>query len=239
VTGATGDIGRGLCAALHQRGYFVVATDLRSSASDADAFFEFDLAELPRNAVAQQHFEQTVSEALDGKPLNCLINNAAVQILAKLDDLVDSDIQRTLDVNLFAPIVLCRIFLPKLERARGSVINIGSIHADLTKPGFAAYATSKGAIRTLTRALAVDLGPRVRVNCIQPAAVDTAMLREGFSEQPSGLTTLHSYHPTQRIAEPAEIGYLAVFLASDQARSITGASIDVSNGIAARLHDPA
>jgi len=239
VTGATGDIGIALCEAFRQQNYRVIATDHRGDSNAADVFFNFDLADLPRSPTAQQRFKQAVLDGLEDSSLCCCVNNAAVQILASLDDLDDADVQQTLDVNLFAPLIICRLFLPHLERARGSVVNIGSIHADLTKPGFLAYATSKGALRTLTQALAVDLGPRVRVNCIQPAAVDTQMLRAGFAENTSGLTRLHQYHPSQRIADASEIGEIAAFLASEAARSITGASIDVSNGIAARLHDPA
>jgi NAD(P)-dependent dehydrogenase (short-subunit alcohol dehydrogenase family) len=128
--------------------------------------------------------------------------------------------------------------LPDLEKARGSVVNISSVHATLTKPGFSAYATSKAALLGMTRALAVDLGPRVRVNCVTPAATDTPMLRAGFEGNPAELSALAAMHPSGRIATPEEIARVVLFLASDAASAITGAALAADGGIGGRLHDP-
>ena len=87
-----------------------------------------------------------------------------------------ADWQETLDVNLMAPVAISRALLPQLKRQRGSIVHIGSIHSQLTKPGFTAYATSKAALAGLTRAMAVELGGSVRVNAIEPAAIATPML---------------------------------------------------------------
>ena len=94
------------------------------------------------------------------------MNNAAVQILAPADAITFDQWRETLDTNLLAPFLLTQALLPELERGRGSVVNVASIHANLTKPGFVAYATSKAALVGLTRSLAVDLGGRVRVNAV-------------------------------------------------------------------------
>ena len=115
---------------------------------------------------------------------------------------------------------------------------MSSVHATATKPGFIAYATSKTALVGLTRSLAVDLGPRVRVNCILPAATDTPMLRAGFEGNPQGLAELGAMHPIGRIATPEEVAHVAVFLASKDAAVITGAAFAIDGGIGGRLHDP-
>jgi NAD(P)-dependent dehydrogenase (short-subunit alcohol dehydrogenase family) len=118
------------------------------------------------------------------------------------------------------------------------VVNIASVHAQLTKPGFAAYATSKSALVGLTRSLAVDLEGVVRVNCISPGATGTPMLVAGFEGREEALSQLGQCHPLGRIAAPEEVARVAVFLASDDASFIDGAVLDVDGGIGARLHDP-
>ena len=144
----------------------------------------------------------------------------------------------TLDVNLLAPFLLTQALLNNLERGNGSVVNISSVHARATKPGFVCYATSKAALAGLTRALAVDLGSRVRVNSINPAAVITPMLLEGFKGRDDQYAELAKMHPLGRIAEPSEIAQMAVFLASNKASFISGTAFNVDGGILSRLHDP-
>ena len=117
-------------------------------------------------------------------------------------------------------------------------MNVSSIHAFETKPHFVAYATSKGALLTLTRALAVELAPCVRVNAVIPSATDTGMLRAGFEGNPEGLAELGRYHPMGRIARPEEIAAVIAFLGSEAASFMTGSAISVDGGIGARLHDP-
>jgi NAD(P)-dependent dehydrogenase (short-subunit alcohol dehydrogenase family) len=118
------------------------------------------------------------------------------------------------------------------------VINIASIHALLTKPRFSAYATSKSALIGLTRALAVELGGRVRVNAISPAAIATPMLESGFSEDPEGLNRLAAYHPSACIGVPDDVARAALCLAEVKGAFLNGAIVGVDGGIGARLHDP-
>jgi NAD(P)-dependent dehydrogenase (short-subunit alcohol dehydrogenase family) len=141
-------------------------------------------------------------------------------------------------VNAIVPFMLTKSFLPELKQASGSVVNIGSVHAQATKPGFIAYTTSKAALHGLTRALAVDLGPGVRINTLAPAATATEMLKAGFEGNPVGYGALEKVHPAGRIAEPEEIARIALFLVSEDAEFITGATLFADGGILSRLHDP-
>ena len=170
--------------------------------------------------------------------LKVLVNNAAVQRLNSTDDITVSELEETFATNVIAPLMMVQGLIAELERARGSVVNIGSVHATATKRGFVAYATSKAALSGLTRALAVDLGGRVRVNSISPGAIATPMLEEGFAGNPSARRELDAAHPIGRIGVPSEVAAAAVFLASPQASNITGQDLRVDGGVAARLHDP-
>ena len=139
---------------------------------------------------------------------------------------------------MIAPFLLIQGLLPELKKAKGSVVNIASVHSISTKPGFVCYATSKTALVGLTKAMAVDLGPDVRINAICPGATATAMLLSGFEGKGQEFKQLSKMHPLERIAQPTEIADVALFLLSQQASFITGASLSVDGGIGVRLHDP-
>jgi NAD(P)-dependent dehydrogenase (short-subunit alcohol dehydrogenase family) len=125
-----------------------------------------------------------------------------------------------------------------LARSGGVIVNVGSVHAHATKPGFAAYATSKAALHGLTRALALDLAPAIRVVTIAPAAIDTDMLRAGFESLPESFAALQGVHPLERIGSPKEIGEAIVWLASSEAAFMTGSTLWMDGGVLSRLHDP-
>jgi NAD(P)-dependent dehydrogenase (short-subunit alcohol dehydrogenase family) len=236
ITGANGGIGSALCAAFQEGGYQVVATDLHDRGS-APTYLPFDLRLLSDPTHGRQ-FRDRVAKAVGGAPVHVLVNNAATQLLARTEDVSPVDWRDTLAVNFSAPFWLTQLFLGDLVATAGSVVNISSVHAQATKPQFVAYASSKAALIGLTRALAVDLGGRVRVNAILPAATATPMLKAGFASNASAMTALAEVHPIGRIASPEEIGTVATFLASDRAAFITGACWTVDGGVLSRLHDP-
>jgi NAD(P)-dependent dehydrogenase (short-subunit alcohol dehydrogenase family) len=239
VTGISGGIGAALRAAFEHAGDRVIGLDRKRPAARLRDFVNADLEALCVDARARARTLAQLREQLAGARLRALVNNAATQIVKPFPALTADDWGRTLNVNLVAGALLTQAFTKDLERARGSVVNIASIHARLTKPGFAAYATSKAALVGLTRSLAVELGGRVRVNAICPAAIDTPMLRQGFARRPAGLRRLARFHPAGRIGTSAEVAELAVFLASERAGFVTGQAWGLDGGIGAMLHDPA
>ncbi|UFP95980.1 SDR family NAD(P)-dependent oxidoreductase [Gloeobacter morelensis] len=238
ITGANGGIGQALCRVFLEADYKVIASDCSEARCPCDAFVRFDVMRVCQDEDYRAGVLQKVREVLGDQPLSALINNAAVQILGRTEQITASHWHRTLQTNLIGPFLLAQGLLQELERACGSVINIASVHARATKPGFVCYATSKAALVGLTQAMAVDLGGRVRVNAISPAATATPMLLAGFAGNEASLRQLAAMHPTGRIAEPEEVAHLALFLASGRAGSITGASLAIDGGIAVRLHDP-
>ncbi len=239
ITGAGGGIGVALCAAFSSAGYRVIATDSETRDCDCHGFVTLDLARLADDESVREVFRRETETALAGLPLRVIVNNAAVQTLGGVGDLTLASFRHSLDVNVSAPLALVSMFLDSLSAQRGVVINIGSVHAQLTKPGFLAYAVSKAALAGLTRSLALDLAPRgIRVNEIRPGATATPMLLAGFAADPAALAEVADMQPLGRLAVPAEIAAMAVFLASSEAAFMTGAAIQVDGGIAARLHDP-
>lgn len=238
ITGAAGGIGQALCQEFRQAGYQVIGLDRPGAEPGAcDGWVAADLRQLCQDSSYRQGVVDGVRSQLS-QPLQVLINNAAVQVVKPAAQLTAADWHHTLDVNLVAPFLLAQACLAELEAAGGSIINIASIHASLTKPEFVCYATSKAALAGLTRSLAVDLGSRVRVNAIAPAAVATPMLIAGFADHPEQLQQLAHMHPLGRIADPAEVAQAALFLASDQAGFISGTVLELDGGIGGRLHDP-
>jgi NAD(P)-dependent dehydrogenase (short-subunit alcohol dehydrogenase family) len=237
VTGACGGIGRALCEVFTEAGYLVVGIDRYAPEAYPHTIIHCDIRHLAQSDQTAEALKKDVLNITAGR-LDVLINNAAVQIIKPCNELTRSDWAATLETNLLAPFWLTTLFLPELRGSKGSVINIGSIHARLTKRQFVAYATSKGALETMTKAMALDLAPEVRVNAIAPAATDTPMLRAGFQNNPDGIAALEHYHPLERIASPKEISKVALFLASSKSEFITGSTIDVDGGIGGCLSDP-
>ena len=101
-------------------------------------------------------FKTSVDASLVQHPLTAIVHNAALQRLGQFEDLSQSDWSDTFAINIMAPILINKLFLPQLKSQRGVIVNIG-IHSHLTKPGFTAYANSKAALAGLTRAMAVEL----------------------------------------------------------------------------------
>jgi NAD(P)-dependent dehydrogenase (short-subunit alcohol dehydrogenase family) len=241
ITGACGGIGRVLVHAFSEQGYRVLAMD-QAPQPVGLACWHYVQADLQRWVQEPAYAERAMAlttQALGDEGLSVLVNNAAEQVLGGVQALTLDDWQRTLNVNLLAPFLLVQGLLPRLEAADGCVINISSIHARLTKPNFLAYATSKAALSGMTRAMAVDLGRRVRVNAIEPAAIATPMLKAGFEGHPDRFAQLEARHPQGRIGTPAEVAALALSMAGGELRFLHGACVGMDGGISACLHDPA
>jgi NAD(P)-dependent dehydrogenase (short-subunit alcohol dehydrogenase family) len=240
ITGASGGIGQAFVKIFAQAGYSVIATDIVDAPDNLPCyhFIQADLQRTVQDEVYAQYIFTQVKACLNDNGLKGLINNAAVQILGNFDILTRSDWYNTLEVNLLAPVIWTQAFLPELEQTQGSVLNISSIHAKLTKKNFAAYATSKAALSGLTRSMAIELGNKIRINAIEPAAIDTPMLRAGFADNREGFEQLKSYHPSQTIGTPEELGKLALFIVENESLFFNGAIVSFDGGIGSCLHDP-
>ena len=142
------------------------------------------------------------------------------------------------DINLFAPVEINKICLSNLSQNNGSIVHVGSIHSNLTKPFFSLYATTKAAIKGLTKSMAVEIGSKVRVNCIEPAAISTKMLEQGFENDLYLKDRLNSYHPTGSIGYPSDVAMSILYLIDAENSFLNGCIINLDGGISSRLHDP-
>jgi NAD(P)-dependent dehydrogenase (short-subunit alcohol dehydrogenase family) len=236
ITGVLGGIGSLIAETFKSNGYFVIGLDLNNKNTGcSDVFIPFDLDQYCVN----QEYRTEINRVLEKKipSLNVLINNAAVQILGKTEEIKLYEWSQTLNVNLTAPFLLSQFFLKKLENTKGCIINISSIHQQLTKKRFVSYATSKAALVGLTKSMSVDLQGIVRVNSISPAAIDTPMLHDGFNNDKKKIEELNLIHPLQRIGKPKEVAKLALLLAEDGLGFINGANIQIDGGISNVLKD--
>jgi NAD(P)-dependent dehydrogenase (short-subunit alcohol dehydrogenase family) len=241
VTGANGGIGKALVTEFIDSGYQVIATDISDSVEidmEQVAFLQMDLQQFVASEDYALAFADRVAEITEGVGISALVNNAAIQILGNCQHLSRAQWQKSFDVNLSAPFFMVQTFLSDLTKNSGSVVNVSSIHATQTKRDFVAYATTKAGLSSLTRNLALDLGSKVRINAIEPAAVGTDMLRAGFDGKEDSFKMLEQFHPMERIASPQEVAELAVFLCSDKANFVHGACISASGGIHGCLSDP-
>jgi gluconate 5-dehydrogenase len=236
ITGVLGGIGSQLAKTFQENNYEVIGLDVKEHPSPyCNKFFKFDLHQYCSSPVYKKDMDALFDREVPD--LFVLINNAAVQILSSLAEINIADWNQTLNVNLTGPLLLSQFFLNRLKKSKGCIINIASIHHQLTKKRFVAYATSKSALVGLTKALSVDLQGSVRVNTISPAAIDTQMLRDGFDNNEDKVQMLNEIHPSQRIGKPQEVSQLALLLAENKLGFINGANLNIDGGISNVLKD--
>lgn len=175
--------------------------------------------------------------------VDILANSAGIQRYGTVVDTSQDVWDDVFDVNVKGIFLASKYAIPEMEkRGGGSIINIASVQAYASQANVAAYTASKGAILSLTRAMALDHAPAgVRVNAICPASVDTPMLRDaaelwkGESTAKATMNAWGNAHPIGRVGRVEEIAALAAFLASDQCTFMTGADLKVDGGALAKL----
>ena len=167
--------------------------------------------------------------------ISILVNNAGIiRRGTVMEPNNRGDWDATLAVNLDGPYNMVTAFLDQLRETKGSIINIGSIQSFVALPNSAAYTTSKGGVRLLTKVLAIELSPLgIRVNAIGPRFTATP-LNAKAREDAAYMANFATRIPLGRIGTPEDIAGPAVFLASDMARYITGVTLPVDGGYLAR-----
>ena len=236
VTGAAGGVGKASVELLTARGARVVAEDLNPAVDELEgdqvAALRGDVAEpdTVRRAVALAH------ERFGA--LDIVVNNAGRFLLKPTVDTTDGDWDELLRVNVRGAFLHCREALPALsERGEGRIVNVTSISGTIGLPGQTAYCSTKGAIVQLTRQLAIEHAPRVRVNAVAPGAIDTGFTDEamaGVPDREARLASVAAAHPLGRLARAEEIAEVIAFLASPRSSIITGAILMADGGFTAQ-----
>ena len=237
ITGAGSGIGAAIAHAMAKAGARIIAADIEGAAAErtvkaigADAVsFACDVSD--RNRC------DALAAAVRGQigAISVLVNNAGIiRRGTVMEPNARTDWDATLAVNLDGPYNMVTAFLGQLRETKGAIINIGSIQSFVALPNSAAYTTSKGGVRLLTKALAIELSPLgIRVNAIGPGFTATP-LNAKAREDPAYMANFASRIPLGRIGTPEDIAGPAVFLASDMARYITGVTLPVDGGYLAR-----
>jgi glucose 1-dehydrogenase len=175
--------------------------------------------------------ERLVAETVDGLGrLDALVNNAGITVAKPALELTAGDFDRIFDIDVRAAFLLSQSAARAMGDG-GAIVNITSIHETVPRPGFALYASAKAALGMLTRSLALELAPAIRVNAVAPGAIATERNEEAWELAPE--------IPLGRPGEPAEVASVVAFLLSDDARYVTGTSLLVDGGAAQQVLRPA
>jgi NAD(P)-dependent dehydrogenase (short-subunit alcohol dehydrogenase family) len=238
VTGAAQGIGKGIAEAFAQEGADVVINDINGG-GNAEALAR-QIRSLGRRAIVIQadasnrdQVEAMFARAWDelGK-VDILVNNAGIETIIPFLEMTDQQWEDVTRTNLKSGWMCSQVFCRRAIDAKlsGSVINIGSIQAARVLPGRSHYAPSKLAIEALTRNVSAEVTPLgIRVNCIHPGLIDTPMI-DWVMKRADLLPGILSQISMGRPGQPCEIGSVAVFLASEDARYVTGQSFYVDGG---------
>jgi NAD(P)-dependent dehydrogenase (short-subunit alcohol dehydrogenase family) len=240
VTGGGRGIGRGIVDRFLAEGASVAVLQRRpldDALARRAAYVPADLADASSIATAVGR----VVERFGG--IDVLVNNAGIMFERAVSEISPAEWDLIMAVNLRAPLFLAQAVLPHMRaRGGGAVINIGSIEGLAANPGHAAYCASKAGVHGMTRAMAVDLGvDNVRCNAIAPGWITSELSEEYLGSMPdpaAARAALDRLHPIGRVGRPADVGDLAVYLASDNAGFLTGEIIALDGGRTAKLPLP-
>jgi len=239
VTGAANGIGRATAEAFAGAGARVAMLDIDRSetekAADAiDRTRQQTLAlttDVSKGDDVARAVEQCV-QTFGG--VDVVVNNAGIHFARAIDEYTDEEWDRIFAVNLKGAFHVVRAALPALRRSKGSIVCVSSMTGLVGQARGAAYVASKGALVSLTKALALELGPEgIRVNCVCPAGVDTPLMRNWAATLPNAEEVLRgqaAMHLLDRMATPEEIAAAIMFLASPAATFITGVALPVEGG---------
>jgi hypothetical protein len=244
VTGAGKGIGWGIAKVFSKEGAKVVVVDwdeeagqktaeeIRQSGGDA-LFVNCDVS----NEEQVKAMVQATVDKYDR--IDVLVNNAGVGVYKPLLEATSDDWDHCLAVNLKGVFLCSKYAIPHMQAVgKGAIVNISSVHSHATVNGVAPYAASKGGITALTRNMAIDYSPAIRVNAIAPGWVLTPLIQsifDSYDDPAEQQRLVEQRQVMKRIGRPEDIGHAAAFLASDEASFITGTQLFVDGGLTAQL----
>jgi NAD(P)-dependent dehydrogenase (short-subunit alcohol dehydrogenase family) len=221
VTGGAQGIGADIARLLAQRGYRVAMADVKAPREGGRLFIRCDISKEPQVRACVQRVVKRFGR------LDALVNNAGIAgpDNGPVEKLALAEWNRRIGVNLTGAFLMTKHAAPHLRRVRGAIVNIASTRALQSEPNTEAYAAAKGGLVALTHALAMSLGPQVRVNCISPGWIAHAAVKKRDHEQ----------HPVGRVGRDRDIAELVAFLLSDAAGFTTGQNHVVDGGMTKKM----
>lgn len=225
VTGGARGIGKATAEFLAEHGYQVAVCDVKPSGDLASGIF-FIRCDVSREAAVRACIRRVLQRF--GR-LDALINNAGIASPGNgpVDKLSIAEWNRRIGTNLTSVFLMTKHAAPHLRRTRGAIVHIASTRAVQSEPDTEAYAAAKGGMVALTHALAISLGPQIRVNCVSPGWIDTGKSKLRRID--------HEQHPVGRVGRPEDIAALVAFLLSDKSGFITGANYIADGGMTRKM----
>jgi NAD(P)-dependent dehydrogenase (short-subunit alcohol dehydrogenase family) len=239
VTGAARGIGRATAERFARKGASVALVDV--DRAEAQSVAKTICAEgrraivLAADVADSGAVREAVAQCADAlQRIDVLVSNAGIHFARGIEEYTDEDIDRIVSVNLKGSLYVVRAALPHLRATRGSIVSVSSMTGLVGQDRGAVYVATKGALISLTKALALELSADgIRVNCVCPAGVDTPLMRAWAATLPDADVALRgqaAMHLMNRMATPDEIAAAIVFLASPEAAFITGVALPIEGG---------
>jgi NAD(P)-dependent dehydrogenase (short-subunit alcohol dehydrogenase family) len=248
VTGAAQGIGTGIAAAYAREGAKVALLDVDEASTHTAAQDIEQAGGETLAVVADVSDENAVNRAVQDVSerfgtIDILVNNAAVMPAGRLHETSPEDVERCLAVNIRGVYLLSRAVIPAMLKKRsGVILHMSSVTGLLGLPGIAIYSATKGALAALARAMSTDYAAQgIRVNAIAPGTIDSPMLHNFLAAQknPEPLRdAFDAMHPIGRVGTINEVAQVCVFLASDEASFVTGATYTVDGGLSVKGEQP-
>ena len=240
ISGGAQGIGKATAHRFLSKGFNVLIADSDAAAGDEtiEEYAELGTIRFVACDVSQEDDVRALVEqtALVFGGIDVLVNNAAISRRKPLQEQNIEEWRAVLDVNLTGPWLCAKYCAPYLAERHGTIVNIASTRAFMSEPDSEAYAASKGGIVSLSHALAISLGPAVRVNCISPGWIETGDWKKASDRQvPHHTERDRSQHPAGRVGRPGDIAALVDYLSSPEAGFITGANFFVDGGMTRKM----
>lgn len=240
ITGGGQGIGKAIAKKFLENNISVVIAEIDESAGKETeeeysslGGIKFIKTDVSKEEEVRNMVEETIK--IFGR-INYLINNAGISINKHITELTLEEWNKVISVNLTGAFLCSKYAYSYLRKEKGVIINIASTRAFMSEPNTEAYSASKGGIYALTHALAISLGPEIRVNCISPGWIEVSEWKKKSVRKPSELTELdHKQHPVGRVGKPEDISSLVYFLISEEAGFITGANFIVDGGMTRKM----
>ena len=237
ITGGAQGIGRICAETLLGSGWQPLIFDLDEEAGREAVEALPGLIFMPCDVSDEKRVREAIAAiAARGAAIKGLINNAAIGINKPLEELTLEEWERVIGTNLTGAFLCAKYCAPHLRSASGAIVNICSTRAYMSEPHTEAYSASKGGLLALTHALAMSLGPAVRVNSISPGWIDvTGHQKASRRQHIAWPAEEHAQHPAGRIGRPEDIAELAAYLLSERAGFITGQDFVVDGGMTRKM----
>jgi NAD(P)-dependent dehydrogenase (short-subunit alcohol dehydrogenase family) len=244
ITGASSGIGRATAILFAKEGAKVVVnyshsvddanevvSEIKKSGGEAIAI----KADVSDEADIIKMVDETVKKY---KKIDILYSNAGIELQKPITATTVEEWDKVLAINLRGMFLCAKHVIPVMEKnGGGSIVNTSSGAALIGQPNLSAYSASKGGVLSLTKTMAIEYAPKIRVNCICPGAIDTPMLRRFIDSSPNPAETekqMKMIHPLGRLGKPEEIANAALYLASDESSFVTGHALVVDGGATAQ-----